>query len=60
MELDEESLETTRIYSDCFNTYQQADFNSKGYILYKVNYSTYFGQGTFSYQHHRRCLEWNH
>ena len=29
----------TRIYSDCFNTYQKEDFNSKGYILYKVNHS---------------------
>ena len=37
----------TRIYSDCFNTYQKENFISKGYILYKVNHSVWFGKGTF-------------
>ena len=37
----------TRIFSDCFQTYQVADFNNLGYKLYKVNHSVWFGQGHF-------------
>ena len=34
-----EEFPTTRVYSDCFQTYQKEDFNQKRYILYKVNHS---------------------
>ena len=37
----------TRIFSDCFQTYQISDFNNLGYKLYKVNHSVWFGQGHF-------------
>ena len=42
-----EDYPSTRIYSDCFQTYQKDDFNPKGYILFKVNHSVWFGTGTF-------------
>ena len=31
-----EDYPSTRIYSDCFQTYQKEDFNPKGYILSKL------------------------
>ena len=37
----------TRIFSDCFQTYQVGDFNQLGFILHKVNHSIWFGQGHF-------------
>ena len=37
----------TRIYSDCFASYQEHDFNSMGYKLNRVNHSIWFGQGAF-------------
>ena len=37
----------TRIFSDCFKTYQVKDFNDMGYILYRVNHSVWFGKGHF-------------
>jgi len=37
----------TRIYSDCFASYQIIDFNKLGYILNKVNHSYWFGYGSF-------------
>ena len=37
----------TRIYSDCFLSYQENDFNGSGYILHRVNHSVWFGQGSF-------------
>ena len=37
----------TRIFSDCFQTYQISIFNNLGYKLYKVNHSVWFGQGHF-------------
>ena len=33
MDLDEEHLENTRIYSDCFASYQPSTFLENGYIL---------------------------
>ena len=43
----------TRIYSDCFATYQVSDFNNLGYILHKVNHSIGFGYG----QYHTNSIE---
>ena len=37
----------TRIYSDCWASYQINDFNRLGFILYRVNHSQWFGQGNF-------------
>jgi hypothetical protein len=42
-----EHFPATRIYSDCFLSYQENDFNSSGYILHRVNHSVWFGQGSF-------------
>ena len=47
MDLDEESLENTRIYSDCFASYQPNTFRENGYILKRVNHSVWFGHGNF-------------
>ena len=47
MDLDEESLENTRIYSDCFASYQPNTFRENGYILKRVNHSVWFGFGKF-------------
>lgn len=38
---------STRIYSDCFSTYQVSDFNRMGYILYKKSHSICFGAASF-------------
>jgi len=38
---------STRIYSDCFQSYQVSDINHIGYILHKANHSIWFGQGHF-------------
>ena len=37
----------TRVYSDCFSAYSEADFNAMGYRLHRVNHSVWFGQGSF-------------
>ena len=37
----------TRIYSDCFQSYQINDFNNCGYILNRVNHSVWFCQRSF-------------
>ena len=37
----------TRIYSDSFSSYQEVDFNSLGFKLYRINHSVWFGQGSF-------------
>ena len=42
MDLDEEYAENTRIYSDCFSSYQPNVFREKGYILKRVNHSVWF------------------
>ena len=47
MDLDEEYLENTRIYSDCFASYQPDTFLENGYILKRVNHSVWFGYGNF-------------
>lgn len=35
----------TRIYSDCFSSYRENDFNQMHYVLHRVNHSVWFGQG---------------
>ena len=35
----------TRIYSDCFQSYQPRDFKEMGYILNRINHSIWFGFG---------------
>lgn len=37
----------TRIYSDCFSSYRENDFNHMHYVLHRVNHSVWFGQGNF-------------
>ena len=37
----------TRVYSDCFSSYQVNDFKEKGYLLKRVNHSIWFGYGLF-------------
>ena len=37
----------TRIFSDCFASYQVSDFKEMGYILKLVNHSVWFGYGLF-------------
>ena len=37
----------TRIYSDCFQSYQESDFNQLGFILHRINHSLWFAQGSF-------------
>ena len=37
----------TRIYSDYFSSYQEVDFNSLGFKLYRINHSVWLGQGRF-------------
>ena len=44
--INEDTLKT-RIYSDCYSSYQQSDFDEMGYILHRVNHSVWFGQGLF-------------
>ncbi len=46
-ELSEDESVKTRIYSDCFSSYQVNDFKEMGYILNKVNHSVWFGYGLF-------------
>ncbi len=38
---------TTRVFSDCFSSYRESDFNGMNYILHCVNHSVWFGQGMF-------------
>ena len=38
-----ENYPATRIYSDCFQSYQINDFNNCGYILNRVNHSLWLG-----------------
>ena len=33
----------TRIFSDCFRSYQESDFQNLGLILKRVNHSVWFG-----------------
>ena len=37
----------TRIYSDCYASYQVNDFSNLGYILKRVNHFVWFGYGLF-------------
>ena len=47
MEIDEEYQINTRIYSDCYSSYQVNDFLNMGYILKRVNHSVWFCYGSF-------------
>ena len=47
MEIDEEYQINTRIYSDCYSSYQVNDFRNMGYILKRVNHSVWFGYESF-------------
>ena len=57
-DLNEENSTKTRIYSDCWSTYQVKDFNQLGYILRRVNHQVWFGYGLF----HTNTIEtvWGH
>ena len=46
-DLSENESVKTRIYSDCFSSYQVNDFKEMGYILKRVNHSVWFGYGIF-------------
>lgn len=46
-ELNENYSLKTRIYSDCFSSYQIVYFNRSNYILKRVNHSVWFGHGSF-------------
>ena len=46
-DLSEAESVKTRIYSDCFRSYQVNDFKEMGYILNRVNHSVWFGYGLF-------------
>ena len=43
MDLDEEYVVNTNIYSDCFASYQPNTFRQNGYILKRFNHSVWFG-----------------
>ena len=45
--LEEINSVKTRIFSDCFSSYQTNDFKDLGFILKKVNHSIWFGFGSF-------------
>ena len=46
LDLDDAEL-PTRIYSDCFQSYQIRDFNRMGFILHRKNHSLWFAQDSF-------------
>ena len=46
--LDRELSLNTRIYSDCFASYQLSVFEEEGYKLHRVNHSIWFGSGLFN------------
>ncbi len=46
-EISEEDNFQTRVYSDCFRSYQVNDFRNMGYILKRINHSVWFGIGLF-------------
>ena len=46
-EISEEDNVQTRVYSDCFRSYQVNDFRNMGYILKRINHSVWFGIGLF-------------
>ena len=47
MDIDEENLINTRIYSDCYSSYQVNDFLNMRYLLKRVNHSVWFRCGSF-------------
>ena len=47
MDIDEEYLINTRIYSDFYSSYQINDFLNMGYILKRVNHIVWFGYRNF-------------
>ena len=46
-EISEEENVQTRVYSDCFSSYQVNDFRNMGYILKRINHLVLFGIGLF-------------
>ena len=49
-EISEEDNVQTRVYSDCFRSYQVNDFRNMGYILKRINHhSVWFGIGLFHF-----------
>ena len=42
-----ENCFSTRIFSDCWITYQRIDFKNMGFVLHRVNHSIWFGRGNF-------------
>ena len=42
-----ENCFSTRIFSDCWSTYQRIDFKNMGFVLHRVNHSIWFGRGNF-------------
>ena len=44
--MDEDECIQTRIFSDCFRSYQPNDFKNLCYILKRVNHSIWFGAGS--------------
>ena len=44
--MDEDESIQTRIFSDCFRSYQPNDFKNLGYNFKRVNYSIWFGEGS--------------
>ena len=47
MDVDERYLINTRIFSDCWSSYQINDFREMGFILNRINHSVWFGYGDF-------------
>ena len=44
---DDDYYYPTRIFSDCFQSYQISEYNNLGFKLHKVNHSVWFDQGHF-------------
>ena len=44
--MDEDESIQTRIFSDCFRSYQPNDFKNLGYISKRVNHNIWFGEGS--------------
>jgi len=47
MDIDEENIINTRIYSDCYSSYQVNDVLNMGYLLKRVNHSVWFDMAVF-------------
>ena len=47
MDVEARYLINTRIFSDCWSSYQINDFREMGFILNRINHSVWFGYGDF-------------